>query len=626
MPTSKTKIKMSKWDSSGLRLFENAWSCGSGNQQEFWNEEDLKKMTFDELYQATAFAHRSKNNIEHQKAISEIMGESSMQAIWNQADRLLQELKSRIKSTIEDLPQPIPEFLDYEDFKKWLAATKGYSSIAKAFNNAARLSPLTKDPFFTDTKSNKPNKLGKIAKSTKKITVNGEYINNKMIAKLHNYYGERPDSTQNFLREIGKNFGDLIKDGKITPQAIGRADKLRSLYKTSDALTSIVLEQKNGMGLLFRVDPAGTKSGAELMQKIAGGTLSIKPTSAGMFNKLKEYSSKIGFIERIITRAANSDSKLIKAVRKLPIISRPLGIFSAGLEFAEGNYLSALAGLSGEIVKGAASIPATLYSVYDIGWTLLGYEKAALIKDIDDLFSDGKSFIESYSKNKKYKAAKDSDLKSCNDTIKETKPQSRRYWDEARSSWVDEVTADVDSTFSHDGSLEYAGDASKNSMQRVDTFILTPKNSSSQWKPEIQLRGAPGNSEVTIKVHPYLPDNLAGWAFKFYDDAFVNTTIECYEYVGLKHRANRDNVIKEIDNSFNWDSYGRRYINGKHLQNEGVERLIDLSKSVYISVSMGPPGEAKEEGSYPGMGSGPFCTDPLHDTPISYTLKMTEAI
>ena len=162
-------------------------------------------------------------------------------------------------------------------------------------------------------------------------------------------------------------------------------------------------------------------------------------------------------------------------------------------------------------------------------------------------------------------------------------------------------------------------------MQRVDTFILTPKNSSSQWKPEIQLRGAPSNASITIKVHPYFPDNLAGWAFKFYEDAFVNTTIECYEYVGLTQRANRDDVIKEINNSFNWDSYGQRYINGKHLQIEGEEKLIDLSKSSYLQVSMSAPGEAKEEGSYPGMGmGGPFCTDPLHDTPITYTLKMTE--
>ena len=63
----------------------------------------------------------------------------------------------------------------------------------------------------------------------------------------------------------------------------------------------------------------------------------------------------------------------------------------------------------------------------------------------------------------------------------------------------------------------------------------------------LKLRGAPSNTIVTIDVHPYFPDNLAGWEFKFYDDGFVNTTIDCYEYVGLDHRANRDDVIEVIN-------------------------------------------------------------------------------
>ena len=98
----------------------------------------------------------------------------------------------------------------------------------------------------------------------------------------------------------------------------------------------------------------------------------------------------------------------------------------------------------------------------------------------------------------------------------------------------------------------------------------------------------------------------------------------------MKSRANRNDVLEDI-NSFSTYNPGRRYVNGERLDSERngfeTERLIDLSRSKYITVSMAVPGEAKEDGYFPGMGmGGPYCTDSLKDTPISYTLTLTEVV
>ena len=42
---------------------------------------------------------------------------------------------------------------------------------------------------------------------------------------------------------------------------------------------------------------------------------------------------------------------------------------------------------------------------------------------------------------------------------------------------------------------------------------------------------------------------------------FVNTTIDCYEYGGLDHRANRTDVLEAINHSPY--SSGQRYVNGE---------------------------------------------------------------
>ena len=204
----------------------------------------------------------------------------------------------------------------------------------------------------------------------------------------------------------------------------------------------------------------------------------------------------------------------------------------------------------------------------------------------------------------------------------EVQPTKRRYWNDARSSWIDEVTADAKSVFTHDGTLLYASDDEQNSMQRIDRFILTSLNEGAQWKPEIQLRGAPSNTIVTIDVHPYFPDNLSGWEFKFYDDGFVNTTIDCYENLGLDHRASRGDVISDIN--YSYEASWRQYVNGQRLDSQSKEELINLSGSAYIDISIAEPGKAKEDGYFPGMGmGGPYCTDPVND-PISYTFTLTE--